>query len=127
MRSFTSLVITLFVVLASAFAIPAPQVDPATGAAKVTHLYICTNASFQGSCANLHFAVNECHNLEGEFIKSVSSVGPDEGTFCTLYSDLGCIGAALPFTYPGIRDLNDYGYDNAFSSARCDFIAGWSK
>ena len=58
------------------------------------------------------------------FSNKVSSAGPDEGTFCTLYSEANCEGEALPFTYPGIRSLGRYGFDDEVESVRCDFITG---
>jgi hypothetical protein len=78
-----------------------------------------------------------------EWDNKISSAGPDEGTFCTLYSyvictvvrwkgilmkgirENNCWGKALPFTYPGIKRLARYGYDDQVSSVRCDFITGF--
>lgn len=38
-----------------------------------------------------------------------------------------CRGKALPFTYPGIRNLERYGMDDALSSVQCDLITGWKS
>jgi hypothetical protein len=83
--------------------------------------------------------------MSKEWDKKISSAGPDEGTFCTLYSYVNftacrggigliqgyrehdCWGKALPFTYPGIKRLARYGYDDTVSSVRCDFITGFKK
>ncbi|KAK1910236.1 hypothetical protein P3342_006509 [Pyrenophora teres f. teres] len=66
--------------------------------------------------------VSSCFNMPPTYYKHVSSAGPDNGTFCTLYSEPDCHGEALPFTYPGIKMLSRYGYDDKLSSVRCDFI-----
>jgi hypothetical protein len=44
--------------------------------------------------------------------KAISSAGPDNGTFCTLYSDYDCHGLALPFTNPGVIELKRYNCDD---------------
>jgi hypothetical protein len=41
-------------------------------------------------------------------------------------SEYDCWGDAVPFTFPGIKRLTRYGYDDAVSSVRCDFIFGFS-
>ncbi|KAH7389943.1 hypothetical protein BKA66DRAFT_526799 [Pyrenochaeta sp. MPI-SDFR-AT-0127] len=124
------LLATLLSLAACVFASPAPQseVAPAPAPANegsITHLYLCNDASFQGACANLHLEISACHNVQDEYKKQASSAGPDEGTFCTLYTYSDCRGRALPFTFPGIRNLKRYGFDDALISVRCDFIAGW--
>jgi hypothetical protein len=42
----------------------------------------------------------------------------------TYYRELDYHGIALPLTYPEIRSLGRYNYDDALSSVRCDFIGG---
>ncbi|KAF2845212.1 hypothetical protein T440DRAFT_280413 [Plenodomus tracheiphilus IPT5] len=106
-------------------AVPTPQEGVNT--ATITHLYLCKDASFQGECTNLHLEASNCQNIETSFVKQVSSAGPDNGTFCTLYSDFDCHGQALPFTYPGIRKLERYRFADLLSSVRCDFITGWAN
>jgi len=41
--------------------------------------------------------------------------------------DLECNGDALPFTYPGIRDLGRYEYSDVISSYRCNALGGFGK
>ncbi|KAL6703969.1 hypothetical protein ACN47E_008907 [Coniothyrium glycines] len=122
------LLTALILLTASVFAAPMPQEAPAPTA--ITHLYICTDSPFKGQCTNLWLPVSKCQNLDATYAHQVSSAGPDEGTFCTLYSNNDCDGEkglTLPFTYPGIRKLSNYDFDNKLSSVRCDFIAGWRK
>lgn len=51
-----------------------------------THLYICTSPSWGGSCTNLDVEVGQCVDMESAWDDDVESAGPDEGTFCVLYS-----------------------------------------
>ncbi|UPX16451.1 uncharacterized protein EKO05_0006850 [Ascochyta rabiei] len=92
-----------------------------------THLYVCTDDSFRGNCKNIELSVTRCYNIEKAFNDNVSSAGPDDGTFCVLYSDRSCRGKAIPFTSPGISGFAKYKFDNELSSVRCDFIWGWPK
>ncbi|KAF2034046.1 hypothetical protein EK21DRAFT_108461 [Setomelanomma holmii] len=110
----------------TALALPTPQASSDTSNG-VTHIYICTDASFSGSCANLHVPVSECVDIPPEYAGKVSSAGPDLGTFCTLYSNKECHGDALPFTNPGIRELKRYGYDDEVQSVRSDFMTGFKS
>ncbi|KAH7071593.1 hypothetical protein FB567DRAFT_612186 [Paraphoma chrysanthemicola] len=112
------------VVLVTATPLPliqSPSANPET------HIYICANAPFAAPCTNLHVPVSECIDIPDDFAGKISSAGPDEGTFCTLYSDKACHGDALPFTNPGIRELRRYGYEDVARSVRCDFITGWKS
>jgi len=117
----------LFTALALAAPAPGPiPQDNAQPPTPITHLYMCKDADFTNECTNLHLEISNCQNIQDSFAQQVSSAGPDNGTFCTLYSDFDCHGRALPFTFPGIRKLARYGFDKALSSVRCDFIAGWA-
>lgn len=51
-----------------------------------THLYVCTEKAWAGRCKNVEVTVGKCVNMGKAFDKNVSSAGPDDGTFCTLYS-----------------------------------------
>ncbi|KAF2997834.1 hypothetical protein E8E13_001413 [Curvularia kusanoi] len=92
-----------------------------------TNLYVCTDKNWGGKCKNLELAVSACHDMEDAFNKDVSSAGPDDGTFCVLYSEKRCAGKAIPFTNPGIGDFTKYKFDDELSSVRCDFIWGWPR
>ena len=51
-----------------------------------THLYVCTGNNWGGTCKNMKLSIGRCYNMEKAFNNNVSSAGPDDGTFCTLYS-----------------------------------------
>ncbi|KAF1914771.1 hypothetical protein BDU57DRAFT_519953 [Ampelomyces quisqualis] len=121
--------LTLVALLATALATPdpAPQASSPRPRVTPTHLYVCTDASFAGKCSNLSLKPSVCYTLGPNYARKVSSAGPDKGTFCTLYSEKGCRGKALPFTWPGIRRLGRYEYDDTTSSVRCDYITGYSS
>lgn len=51
-----------------------------------THLYVCTDDNFRGNCKNIELSATLCYDMEKAFNKNVSSAGPDDGTFCVLYS-----------------------------------------
>jgi hypothetical protein len=56
---------------------------------KSTNIYICGDAKFNnasGTCYNYPVVAGECFNLPRGASKQASSAGPDEGTFCVLYS-----------------------------------------
>ncbi|KAF2874175.1 hypothetical protein BDV95DRAFT_487956, partial [Massariosphaeria phaeospora] len=91
-----------------------------------THLYVCEDEMFGARCDNLHVAVGQCYNLDASWNDKITSLGPDKGTFCTLYSEFDCKGKVLPLTYPGVKDLARYQFGDVGSSYRCDFIAEWS-
>ena len=141
-RSHTIISTTMFFPLLPLLFLPtsAAPTNPPT-----TPLYICTDASFASiaPCTKLWIQVSKCRSsphpfpphhhppysrppdpIPPAFSNKVSSAGPDEGTFCTLYSEANCEGEALPFTYPGIRSLGRYGFDDEVESVRCDFITG---
>ncbi|KAF2247050.1 hypothetical protein BU26DRAFT_402487, partial [Trematosphaeria pertusa] len=85
-------------------------------------LYICADAGFKGTCENLHLDPGKCYNAPNQWNKNISSAGPDNGTFCALYPEYDCHGKALPFTFPGMRALSHYGFDDTSSSYRCEFL-----
>ncbi|TIC99370.1 hypothetical protein CH35J_005089 [Colletotrichum higginsianum] len=86
----------------------------------ITHLYICQNINFGGSCVNVEVSTGVCYNLINGWNDVVSSLGPDAGTSCTLYENAGCTGAALPnIVNPGISNLGERGFNDRASSFRC--------
>jgi hypothetical protein len=54
-----------------------------------TDIYVCGDAKFDntnGTCRNYPVVPSECFDLPSEASKIASSAGPNEGTFCVLYS-----------------------------------------
>ncbi|KAL8664094.1 MAG: hypothetical protein Q9168_007974 [Polycauliona sp. 1 TL-2023] len=84
----------------------------------ITHVYVCTDSNFHGRCQNLESTKQD--TLSNGFSDTISSIGPDAGTTCTLYDDVGCGGASLGgIVKPGINNLSDYGFNDRASSYRC--------
>ncbi|KAI4240075.1 MAG: hypothetical protein L6R42_011587 [Xanthoria sp. 1 TBL-2021] len=51
----------------------------------ITHVFVCTDADFKGRCENLESTRQGCFTLFNGFSDTISSIGPDAGTTCTLY------------------------------------------
>jgi len=73
-------------------------------------LYICPAydwGTLPGiGCIFIIFSWNQCISLIPMFRYFISSVGPDPGTWCVLYTTTDCSwGGSPPFTYPGIPRL----------------------
>ncbi|KAL8788717.1 MAG: hypothetical protein Q9213_001531 [Squamulea squamosa] len=86
----------------------------------ITHLFVCIDKNFGGRCQNLETTTNVCFNLGNGFSDSISSLGPDQGTTCTIYDNQGCSGTSVGgIVSPGINDLSDFGFNDRASSYRC--------
>ncbi|KZL86570.1 hypothetical protein CI238_05631 [Colletotrichum incanum] len=88
----------------------------------ITHLYICSDANFSGRCQNLESNTGQCYNLANGFNDVVSSLGPDQGTSCTIWENNGCSGASITnIVSPGIFNLADsnWNFNDRASSYRC--------
>lgn len=72
-------------------------------------VYACTGTNFQGNCA-WYPPSGECKIAGGD---SVKSVGPDEGTTCTLYKGSDCNEAIKMIHFPGETNVQ------SFESMRC--------
>lgn len=49
------------------------------------HIYICTDANWDGDCDDYGFTDGACSNFPSEYQDDISSIGPDSGWLCTLY------------------------------------------
>ncbi|PVH95830.1 hypothetical protein DM02DRAFT_632495 [Periconia macrospinosa] len=106
--------------IASASAKPIPQDGPAK-----THIYLCTDESFKGQCENVEAEPGKCYNVPDGYKSKISSGGPDQGTFCSMFAKDDCKGNAFPFTFPGVMNLARYGFGDKATSYRCDFLSGF--
>ncbi|KAI4253278.1 MAG: hypothetical protein LQ352_003775 [Teloschistes flavicans] len=101
--------------------------------ADITHLYVCIDINFGGSCRNLDTTRQACSKLDkltGSFVSddfingfdnTISSLGPDPGTNCEIWDGLGCRGDSISgIVYPGISDLRDYNFNDRTSSYLCN-------
>jgi hypothetical protein len=80
----------VFVTIASALAtlvVGAPtNVTDVERAAQVDgHVFLCTDAHFNGLCVNYGITVGQCSNLPSSLQDSISSFGPDKGLRCCIW------------------------------------------
>jgi len=86
----------------------------------VTHLFVCDSANFNGRCENLESNRGQCYNLLNGWNDVISSLGPDQGTTCTLWENNDCTGRSLGgIVNPGINNLVDFSFNDIASSYRC--------
>ncbi|KAI0544007.1 hypothetical protein F4679DRAFT_589904 [Xylaria curta] len=91
------------------------------GIEAITHIFVCTDGGFAGTCNNFEVQTGSCMNFVAPFQDSISSAGPDQGTTCTLFQDTNCGGRSITFTFPGIAHLGDpaFNFGDIASSVRC--------
>ncbi|KAK8112983.1 hypothetical protein PG984_013509 [Apiospora sp. TS-2023a] len=83
------------------------------GTEAITHLYVCINSNFGGACTNIQVNTGDCFSISGNFNDAITSLGPDQGTTCTIWQDSGCSGRSLGgIVAPGIYNLDDYNFND---------------
>ena len=119
--AFVSVALAAFAQLSLAAALPAAEVaENAIEKRAVTHLFVCDSANFQGRCENLQVDRGSCLTLFNNWGDTISSLGPDSGTTCTVYENNDCQGRSLGgIVSPGIFNLNDFNFNDIISSFRC--------
>ncbi|KAK0725984.1 hypothetical protein B0H67DRAFT_144409 [Lasiosphaeris hirsuta] len=86
----------------------------------ITHLFVCDSLNFQGRCENLETETNRCYNLFNNWNDVISSLGPDQGTTCTIYENFDCQGRSVGgIVNPGLFNLNEWNFNDITSSYRC--------
>ncbi|KAL8847754.1 MAG: hypothetical protein Q9221_007202 [Calogaya cf. arnoldii] len=55
------------------------------GAQADTNLFVCTDVNFGGQCQNLRNTKGVYYTLGNGFSDTITSLGPDAGTTCTLW------------------------------------------
>ncbi|TRX96125.1 hypothetical protein FHL15_002849 [Xylaria flabelliformis] len=95
--------------------------DGNIGIEAITHVFVCVDGGFSGTCRNFEVQTGSCMNFVAPFQDSISAAGPDQGTTCTLYQDTNCGGRSVTFTFPGIAHLGDpaFNFGDIASSVRC--------
>ncbi|KAJ9642380.1 hypothetical protein H2201_004773 [Coniosporium apollinis] len=94
-----------------------------------THAYMCTDPGWRGLCSHQTFEHGLCYDMnpKGNFYKTISSFGPDQGTHCYLYTAEDCKYNKFDtkqkyqmreFSWPGLRDVGPE-WDNRFLSLSC--------
>ncbi|TFK67863.1 hypothetical protein BDN72DRAFT_879383 [Pluteus cervinus] len=108
----------------------ATYVSMASGAT----VYFCKDVNWGGDCHNSPTITGSdvCHNMEGgvaDYNDQISSFGPGEGLWCTVFKDYGCTyyddNGWVSFGYPGVADLRTIsGFNDAISSYACHAGSG---
>lgn len=49
------------------------------------HVFVCTDANFEGDCDNYGVTLGQCSNFPPAFQGDISCFGPDDGLNCCLY------------------------------------------
>ncbi|KAF2996793.1 hypothetical protein E8E13_000357 [Curvularia kusanoi] len=105
--------------LASMMASPAAAASPG--------LYLCQNWGFNNNpnfCYKYTVPWGRCTTITDRFPpgdRGVSSAGPDEHNWCTLYQNEGCTGPELQLRWPGYADLGQVGWNDRAKSFNCAF------
>ncbi|KAH6681781.1 hypothetical protein B0J14DRAFT_557190 [Halenospora varia] len=102
------------VTLSMALAAPPPVTE--LEARSNSGLYLCTGPGFSGHCTHFTRPFGQCANLDTDFAGKVTSIGPDQGNWCTMYRDFNCRGAELQQYYPGTNN-NNWGAINSYNCA----------
>ncbi|KAH7069814.1 hypothetical protein BKA63DRAFT_606165 [Paraphoma chrysanthemicola] len=112
--------ITVLSALAAAAFMAVPALAASPG------LYLCQNWGFSEQPNNLchHYTEpwGKCTTITDRFptdARGVSSAGPDQGNWCTLYENVGCTGAELQLYWPGFSALSQVGWNDRAKSFNC--------
>ncbi|KAI8951517.1 hypothetical protein F4801DRAFT_578498 [Xylaria longipes] len=115
--------VALLVSFANAGALPRGEAvsDGNVGIEALTHIFVCVDGGFSGTCNNFEIQTGACLNFAAPFQDSISAAGPDQGTTCTLFQDFNCGGRSITFTFPGLAHLGDpsINFGDTASSVRC--------
>ncbi|KAF2736697.1 hypothetical protein EJ04DRAFT_432307, partial [Polyplosphaeria fusca] len=85
-----------------------------------TQMYLCTDWHFLGTCGYAVQPLNQCIHLDSPWWHSVSSMGPDSGTVCNIYSDYSCNTLIYrDLRNPGSSDLGEKGINDQMGSFQC--------
>ncbi|KZW03220.1 hypothetical protein EXIGLDRAFT_699140 [Exidia glandulosa HHB12029] len=87
------------------------------------NVYTCTGTGWTGTCKTQSGkALGACVTLGSPYAKNISSIGPDAGAVCTVFTATGCTASCsdpfpLAIVYPGISNLG--AWDNKIASYKC--------
>jgi hypothetical protein len=71
---------------------------------------LCTDIHWFGQCGYAVQPLNQCIHLDSPWFQTVSSMGPDSGTVCDIYSDYSCGNLIYRgLRNPGSDDLRQQG------------------
>ncbi|CAI6340773.1 unnamed protein product [Periconia digitata] len=97
--------------LAAGVALAAPAPISASNVEKRAEpsILACNDRNFSGYCQTISSPASECDKwLVGDFDDQISSVRPDENSFCYFFVDRDCStdGDFFHVGYPGVADLS---------------------
>ncbi|KAF2098463.1 hypothetical protein NA57DRAFT_56131 [Rhizodiscina lignyota] len=79
---------------------------------------VCTDDKLGGECSTAVAQANQCLDFNN-YDNQISSMQTDPGTFCWLYNQHGCTGAARGVLQDSGKCLADIDFDNVMSSMKC--------
>ncbi|KAH7103449.1 hypothetical protein BKA62DRAFT_61806 [Auriculariales sp. MPI-PUGE-AT-0066] len=86
------------------------------------YVYTCTGATWAGTCTSQKNALSTCVVLSSPYSANISSIGPDAGAICTVYTGTTCTSSCsdpypLSLVYPGVTALGSW--DKLIKSFKC--------
>ncbi|KAL9607033.1 MAG: hypothetical protein Q9167_008013 [Letrouitia subvulpina] len=127
----TNLLSLIFLLTTSTLSSPVPDAAAAAEAEapekrSVGGVYFCNDINWGAPCYHRTQELAVCKDLSSTYAGKVSSIGPDQGTKCSVYSLAGCIPSYgepydghLEITYPGIADLRTVNFNDKAQSVIC--------
>ncbi|KAK3401699.1 hypothetical protein B0T20DRAFT_492547 [Sordaria brevicollis] len=77
-------------------------------------VYFCVNANWGSPCQHITSQPNQCIGFDSTLDGRISSIGPDQGTYCRFFYSYNCIDSSpsncehLDLQYPGFADLSKF-------------------
>ncbi|KAI4165608.1 MAG: hypothetical protein LQ342_000550 [Letrouitia transgressa] len=126
---FTTNLLSLLLLATSTLSSPVPEPEPTAEAPEKRSLggvYFCNDINWGAPCYHRTQEIAVCKDLSSTYAGKVSSIGPDKGTKCSVYSRTGCLPSYgdpydghLEITYPGIADLTKVNFNDKAMSVIC--------
>ncbi|KAK2013406.1 hypothetical protein LZ32DRAFT_647129 [Colletotrichum eremochloae] len=93
------------------------------------NIYACDNVGFVEPCSAYRVPNGQWFNLEGLGLNNrISSIGSDWGANCWAWDHFDANGCwnennanPLDITYPGLRDLRSFDWNDKIGCVKCDF------
>ncbi|KAL7271889.1 hypothetical protein RUND412_005331 [Rhizina undulata] len=83
-------------------------------------IYICADINWGGKCVYAIQPLRTCIDFGNDWNDIVSSFGPDSGTSCMIFADIGCSNSQMTIlSYPGSSNLVDISFNDIMSSFEC--------
>ncbi|KIJ45935.1 hypothetical protein M422DRAFT_250724 [Sphaerobolus stellatus SS14] len=70
------------------------------------------------NCNYTVLQLDECYDLKEKWNRTISSLGPDNGTVLLTYEDVKCSGNGTGWLYPGSPDIRHDGWNDKISSIK---------